>query len=106
MLRARPREDVDVANPLLQCRSIHLLDLRAGGRRFPVAYSEHPGDGGRGDLVIPGNHRHPDAARMALGYGLDRFRPRWIEQPDQAEQNQVLRQIRRTKVPGVDPRIF
>ena len=43
---------------------------------------------------------------MAFADGLDRLRPRRIEQPDQAEQHQVLRQIRRTEVAGVDARIF
>ena len=43
---------------------------------------------------------------MAFRHGLDRLRPRRIEQPDQAEQNQVLREIRRAEVAGVDARIL
>ena len=39
-------------------------------------------------------------------HGLDRLRPRRIEQPDQAEQNQVLRQIRRAEVTGIYARIL
>ena len=106
VLRAGAREDVDVADPLLQCRGIHFLDLCPGDCGSSVADAEHLGDRGRGDLVVPGDHRDADAAGMAFRHGFYRLRPRRIEQPDEAEQNQVLREIRRAEVAGIDSRIL
>ena len=43
---------------------------------------------------------------MAFLYRLDRFLPRRIEQADQAEEDEILRQICRTEGPGFDTRIL
>jgi hypothetical protein len=66
------------------------------------ADAEHLGDGRGIDLVITGDHGHPDAALMAGMDRLDSLLPRRIEQVHQSEQNQILRQIRGTQTAGAD----
>ena len=106
VLGARAREDVAVADSLLQRGLVRLLDLGPADRRRPVADAQHLGDGRRGDLVVPGDHRDPDAAAVTLPDGLDGFLARRVEQPDQTEQHQVLRQVLRTEAPRRDARIL
>jgi hypothetical protein len=43
---------------------------------------------------------------VAFPHGFDGFSARRIQQPDQTEQNQVLREIGRTEIPRLDARIF
>ena len=100
VLGAGAREDVDVAHRLLQRRLVHLLDLGAGDRGLAVADAEHLGDGRGGDLVVAGDHGDADAAVVALLHRLDGLLARRIEQADQAEQDQVLRQIGRAQAAG------
>ena len=106
VLRTRAGKDVDVADALLQRGGVHLLDLRACDRRLAVADSEHLGDGRGGDLVIAGNHRDPDPAAVAFLHRLDGLLARGVEQSDQAEQDEGLRQVVRTESASFHARIL
>ena len=98
MLGAGAGEDIDVAAPLDQCCGIHRLDLGAGHRGAAVADAQHPGNGGGGNRMVAGDHRHPDAARMAFCHGFDSLLARRIEEADQPQQHEVGRQIVRPEV--------
>ena len=106
VLGARAREHVDIAYLLLQRRLVHVLDLGAGDRRLSVADAEHLGDRRGGDPVIAGDHGHADTAAMTFLHRLDRLLARRVEQTDQAEQDEVFRQVSRSEAARPSRRDF
>ena len=97
VLGAGAREDIDLAHGFLQRRLVHFLDFGAGDRRLAVADAEHLGNGGGGDAMVAGDHGDADAALVAFLDRLDGLLARRVEQADQADQNQVLRQVGRAQ---------
>lgn len=90
MFRACTSEYVDVAYFLLQRCGAHLFDLGPGERGLAVANPEHLGNCRGGDLMIARYHRDANAAAVAF---LDRFNSLlagWVQQSDQANQDQCL----------------
>ena len=47
--------------------------------------------------MIARDHGDANAAAMAFVHGLDRLLARWVEQADEAEQDQIFRQVGRTE---------
>ena len=99
-------KDIHIADTFLQGGSVHFLDLGTRDRRLAVADAQHLGDCRCGDAVIAGNHRHPDAACMTLFDGFDCLLAWRVKQPDQADENEVFRQVFRAERTCGDIRDF
>src|SRR5208337_3732104 len=93
VLGARAGEDVDLPHAVLQRRIVHRLDLGSRDRRFAVADAEHFGDGGRGDLVVAGDRGHTNTATVTFPHRVDRLLAGRVHEADEAEQDQVFRQV-------------
>src|SRR5262249_13807501 len=104
MLGARAREHVYVAHRFLQRRFVHLLDFRAGDRGLAVADAEHLGDRRCSYLVVAGDHRDADTTAVTFFYRFDRLLARGIEKADEAEQDEILRQVGRAEAARLDYR--
>ena len=83
--------------------AVSMSSISAPRDRGPaITNAQHLGDRRGGDFVIAGDHRHSDTAVVTLLHGLDGLLARRIQETDQTEQHQVLRQVRRTKSPRPD----
>ena len=91
MLRRYAGVDRDVLQLFVQLLVVHLVELDAAdGDVALLEDADLLGDGGRGDLVVAGNHHGADAAAFGVGDRLLGFLTRRVDHRDQAHKGVVI----------------
>ena len=87
--RLQARAQVDVAQALAQLRVVERVDFRAGDDVGAFAQADLARDRACGGRVVAGHHDDADAGGAAFGDRGGDFRPRRIDEADQAEEAEI-----------------
>ena len=96
--RRHARVNLDLLDLLLELGVPHPLELRAGDGPPGGEDAELAGDGPGSEGMVAGDHHRPDAGALARQHGLLCLGPRWIADPDEAEEGQTALRILEARI--------